>query len=183
MMMTHSFSLDLMTPGAPTRIQVKQGDTMTHSLEISLFAQGEPWPIPGEATPLVRWFALDPESGKSARGIFDTLPNGSNAWNCAENQLDLVLVPQMFALPGIVQADVLFVAGEKTLATANFEFYVNPVPTEGSEPESQSYYKVATLEQINGVIGDFQTRLDAMEQLLANLGHTVLELERIVRPE
>lgn len=174
MMMTHQFTLDLMIPNAPPRIQVKQGDILTHSLEITLLANGEPWLMPVGAVPLVRWFAQDPDSGESARGIFDTLPDGGNAWNWAQNQLDLVLAPQMFALPGIVRADVVFVVGEKTLATVNFEFYVNRAPADGTEPEAQSYYRVATLEQINAAISDFQTRLDAMEQ-------TVFELDQILR--
>ncbi len=180
MLMTHKITLDLLDPGTPPRIQVKQGDTLTRSLEITLFAGGEAWPIPAGVTPMVRWFACDPDTGESARGIFDTLPSGVHAWNCAENQLDLILVPQMFALPGLVQADVAMVQEDKVLATFNFEFYVNRAPADGTEPEAQSYYKVATLEQINAAITALQEWQTGTDELLAHLEHEVYELKRIV---
>lgn len=173
MMLTHNLTLDLLKPETPERIQVKQGDTLTHSLRLLLLADGEAWPIPAEVTPVVRWFAFDPDSGESARGIYDTLPDGTHAWNFAENQLDLLTVPQMFALPGVVQTDVVFVAGEKTLATVNFEFYVNRAPADGTEPEAQSFYQVATLEQINEAF-------TAFGEIISHLEHEILELKEIV---
>ena len=170
MMLVHNLTLDLMDPGTPERIPVKQGDALTHRLTIRLLCGGEAWLIPAGVTPVVRWRACDPLSGGSAQGIFDTLPNGTHAWNCAENQLDLVLVPQMFALPGIVQADVALIQEDKTLATANFEFYVNPAPANGTEPQAQDYYKVATLTQINGA-------LEALEQWRAEADLLLTHLE------
>ena len=184
MMITHKITLDMMKPTLPERIQVKQGDTLSCALEVHLLCNGEPWPVPGDATPLVRWFACDPETGASARGIYDTLPDGSNAWNCAENQLDLVLVPQMFATPGLVQADVALVAENRTLATFNFEFYVNPAPADGTEPEAGNYYKVATWEQVNAQLEQLETTLTGLQaetaEALAQLEHRIFGLERIL---
>ena len=177
MLINHELTLDLRNPTQQERITVKQWDTLTHGLQITLFDNGEPWPIPAEATPVVRWFACDPESGETARGIYDTLPGGGQAWTAAENQLELLTVPQMFVLPGIVQADVAFVAGEKTLATANFEFYVNRAPADGTEPEVQSYYKVATLDQINEAIEAVQRTQAELELQLAHLTDRVAALE------
>jgi hypothetical protein len=177
MMLNHTLILDLMNPATPDRITVKQGDALTHSLTIQLLSEGEAWPIPAGVTPVVRWFAFDPDTGESARGIFDTLPDGSAAWNCAQNQLDLVLVPQMFALPGIVQADVAFTQGDKTLATANFEFYVNRVPVNGTEPRVQDYYKVVSLEQLNEVLAALDTWKAETDRLLAHLEQEVDHLK------
>lgn len=180
MMMEHLFSLDLLNPGLPHRIQVKQGDTMTHSLRINLLSGGEPWLIPAEVIPAVRWSACDPDTGRSARGIYDTLPDGGQAWNYSDNQLNLITIPQMFALPGLVQADVLFRLGSKLLATCNFEFYVNRAPADGTEPEAQSYYKVATLEQINAALADLQAAQANADQRIAQLEHEVYALKEIV---
>lgn len=181
MMLTHNLTLDLLKPEIPARIQVKQGDTLTHSLHLVLLAGGEAWPIPVEATPVVRWFAFDPDSGESARGIYDTLPDGTHAWNFAENQLDLLTVREMFALPGVVQTDVVFVAGEKTLATVTFEFYVNRVPADGTEPEIRSYYKVATLEQINEALALLQEAQADCETALIDLEREIYELKRLLQ--
>ena len=130
MMLHHNFTLDLLQPGTPHRIPVKQGDTLTHSLDILLTANGEPWIFPADTTPVLRWHASDPGSGKYARGIYDTLPDGVHAWTTAENLLNIITVPQMFALPGLVRADVLLIQGEKTLATFNFEVLCKPRPSE-----------------------------------------------------
>lgn len=178
MLITHKIALDMMRPETPPRIHVKQGDAMTRSLEVTLFCDGEPWLIPGNVTPLVRWRACEPGSGEAACGIFDTLPSGGPAWNYSQNQLDLVLVPQMFALPGLVQADVALVNGEKTLATFNFEFYVNQAPANGTEPQAMNYYKVVTLEQINQAIGALQEWQTGADRLLAHLEHEIFELRR-----
>ena len=173
MLITHKFSLDLLVPQTPERIQVKQGDAFSHHLEIQLFSNGEAWPIPGEVIPVVRWCASDPGTGEAAGGIYDTLPNGQHAWNYAENQLDLILAPQMFALPGLVRADVALVQDHRVLGTANFEFYVNQAPATGTEPQAQDYYQVANLEQINAQFIHLKTLIqelrEDMEEALADL--------------
>lgn len=181
MLITHKFSLDLTRPESPRQIQVKQGDAMTHSLEILLFSDGEPWLFPAGVTPLVRWYGCDVGSGQSACGIFDTLPNGSTAWNCSQNQLDLVLPPQMFALPGVVRADVALVQGEKVLGTANFEFYVNQAPVNGTEPQFRDYYKLTTLEEINKAIASLQNQQQAFDQSLAYVERDIQEINEFLR--
>lgn len=169
MFVTHKLSMDLTEKTDTHRIQVKQGDGTSRCLEISMFSGGEAWTIPANVTPLVRWAASDPDTGETASGIFDTLPSGRPAWNCAENQLDLVMVPQMFLLPGLVQCDVVMVQGEKTLATFNFEFYVNRSPVDGIEPKGQDWYKLASLEQINAAIAALQEWQTAAVRTLEEL--------------
>lgn len=180
MQITHKITLDLMHPEVTARIPVKQGDALSRNLEVTLLCDGEPWLIPAEVSPLVRWCACDPATGESAGGIYDTLPNGTHAWNYSQNQLDLLLVPQMFDLPGVVRADVALVQGERVLATFDFEFYVNRSPADGTEPQAQSYYKVASLDQINAAISALQEWQAGADALLANLEHEVFELKRII---
>ncbi len=180
MLINHTITLDLMRPGTPPRIQVKQGDTLTHSLKILLLCDGEPWLAPDDAAPVLRWASNDPGSCQGAHGIYDTLPNGVHAWILTQNQLDFITVPQMFALPGIVQADIVFVQDDKTLATFNFEFYVNPAPADGTEPEAQSYYKVATLDQINSAITALEEWKAHMDQALDYLEREVYHIKDIV---
>ena len=166
MLIEHKFSIDLHDPDVPARIRVKQGDAMTHALMIGLFEDGQPWMIPGDAKPVIRWFACNPTSGETARGIYDTLPNGDSAWNGTQNQLEVLTVPHMFAMPGVVQADVAFVKGDKILATCNFEFCVHHAPADGTEPEAQNFYKVATLEQINQAISDLEQEVSELKQMV-----------------
>ena len=180
MHIAHKLSLDLMEKAAPARIQVKQGDTLSRSLEISLFAGGESWPIPPGVVPQIRWAVSDPVTGETASGIYDTLPGGSPAWNYAENQLDLIPVPQMFALPGLVRCDVMLTQGDKTLATFDFEIYVNRVATAGSKTQVQDWYKLSSLEQINSAIDALQQWQAMMDEQFAYLEHEVFGLKRIL---
>ena len=180
MKIVHKLSLDLLQPDTPARIQVKQGDALARSLEIQLFSGGEPWLIPANVIPLVRWSASDPESGAAVSGVYDSLPDGTHAWNYSHNQIDLLLVPQMFAFPGLVTADVALVQGSKVLSTFVFEFYVNRGAASGISPQIQSYYKIATLEQINTAMDDLQNWRQETDVLLADLEHHVYELNRII---
>ena len=180
MHIAHKLSLDLTEKAAPARIQVKQGDTLSRSLEVSLFADGEAWPIPAGVVPQIRWAVSDPITGQTASGIYDTLPSGAPAWNYTENQLDLIPVPQMFVLPGLVRCDVVLTQGEKTLATFDFEIYVNRVPTDGSKNQVQDWYKLSSLEQLNSAIAALQEWQTTMDAQFANLEHEVFGLKWIL---
>ncbi len=180
MTITHNISLDMARPEAPERFSVKQGDSYSRAVQISLFCDGEPWPIPGDVTPLIRWFACDPDSGATGTGIYDTLPSGNHAWNYTENQLDIILTPEMTALPGLVQADVALVMENRTLATFNFEFYVNPAPADGSEPEASNYYNFSTLGQINDAIAALQSFRDTMQKRMDNADQRIADMEQDV---
>ena len=180
MTITHKISLDMLRPETPERIEVKQGDTYSRALEISLFCGGEPFVPDAEVTPLLRWCASDPDTGESASGICDTLPDGTHIFQICDNQLIAILPPQMLILPGLVQTDLVLVTPEKTLATFNFEFYVIPVPADGTAPEAGSFYKVASLDQINAAITALQTWQTSTDELLAHLEHEVFELKRII---
>jgi hypothetical protein len=180
MIITHTLSLDLMNPQTPQRIHAKQGDMGSRALEILLFSGGEPFPLAEDVNPILRWFACDPDTGKSASGICDTLPDGSHMFQICENQLIAVLPPQMLAQPGLVQADLLLVSPEKTLATFNFEFYVNPAVVTGSSPEAGSFYKLSSLDQINAAIAALQTWQTDTDRLIAHIEQEVFELKRIV---
>ena len=180
MLITHKLSLDLIHPDIPERIHVKQGDALSRELELTLFCDREAWPVPAGVTCLVRWRATDPGTGESTTGIYDTLPGGGNAWTADQNRLNLILVPQMFARPGLVLADVALISGEAVLATFNFEFYVNQSPANGTEPQIQNYYKVASLEQINTAITALEEWQASTTEQLAHLEQEVFWLKDMI---
>ena len=180
MLIVHKLSMDLQEKTAPARIQVKQGDTLSRALEISLFSGGEAWPIPAGVVPRIRWAASDPVTGKTAGGIYDTLPGGVPAWNYTQNQLDLIPVPHMFALPGLVRCDVVLVQGEKTVATFDFEFYVNRAAQEGNIPEVEDWYGQVSPGNSNAAVEALQQWQADMDQRFAQLEHEVFNLKQIL---
>ena len=180
MRIVHKLSMDLQEKKAPARIQVKQGDVLSRTLEITLFSGGEAWPIPAGVVPRIRWSASDPVTGKTAGGIYDTLPGGNPAWIYAQNQLTLIPVPQMFVLPGLVRCDVLLVQGEKALATFDFEFYVNRAAQEGKDPEPQDWYCQGSQGNTDAAVEALQQWQAQMDQRFAQLEHEVFNLKQIL---
>lgn len=157
MQLTHTIDIDLMNPGAPERIQAKQGESLSRRILLRLFADGASWAVPAGASPVIRYHIHDLEGGEDTNGIYDQFSDGSSACLVSENTILLIPLPQMFQKHCIVFLDVALCMDGITLATCNFEFYVNPAPADGTESAVQSYYRVTTLEQIN-------TSLDAMQE-------------------
>lgn len=169
MMITHKIEIDLTNPGPTPRIQVKQGDTLSRRVQIQLFTDGEAWAIPADVKPAVRYHVHDLDGTQDSTGIYDTLPDGSDPFQFTQNNFYLLTVPQMFTQHGIVTTDVVFIQGSSILATANFEFYVNRSPSIGTEAEVQSYYRVATLAQINAELDSLRAELAQLTETIANL--------------
>lgn len=180
MIITHKISLDLLSTNMPERIEMKQGDTYSRALEITLFYGGEPLVLTEDVSPLLRWRVNNPDTGEYTTGICDTLPDGTHMFQISENQLIAILPPQMLSMPGLGRADLLLVYPEKTLATFYFEFYVNPAPVDGTEPDAESFYKLITLDQINAAISALQTWQADMDKNFSNLEHEVFQLKDAV---
>lgn len=171
MKIIHEIGLDLVTQTEVPRIRVKQGDVYTRQVALHLTAGGENWTVPADASVVIRYRVCDPEGGGMVQGIYDTLPDGTAAWEISDNTVTITLVPQMTAAHGTVQADVAFIQGEKILATCNFEIYVNQSPATGAEAEAQSYYNVVTLAQINEQFQDLIYKFEfLMQEKLNNTG-------------
>lgn len=163
MLITHKIDIDLVKPDTPARIQVKQGDTLSRMVEITLYAEGKAWTIPTGVNAVVRYHAHDLDSSNDSKGIYDQLPDGSAACRFSGNVLQMTPVPQMFARHGIVSTDVVFVQEGVILATCSFEFYVNRSPNEGTDPEVQDYYRVVTLEQINAEFDSIYAQIASID--------------------
>ena len=192
MKIVHEISLDLVDQAEVPRIRVKQGDTYTRQVALCLTADGEPWTIPDDASAVIRYRFCGTGPADTAQGIYDTLPDGTLAWEAADNTVTVTLVPQITAQYGTVQADVAFIQGDGILATCNFEIYVNQSPATGAETEAQSYYNVITLDQINAQFQVLTERCQALDQeklnisggdLLGELCMTEHLITRVADPE
>ena len=161
MLMTHEIAIELINPDNTPSIQVKQGDTFSRQIAITLTAAGVPWSVPEGTTALIRYRIHPLDFQGDQPGIYDTLSDGSAAWSISENTVTITLVPQMLACHSLVWTDVVFLREEQILATCNFEIYVNQTPADGVQPQLQSYYRVASLSQINEKFEKLEELLDA----------------------
>lgn len=162
MYINHDISIDMVNPGTAPRVYVKQGDVMSRNVRIHLFENGEPWMIPLDAIPVIRYRVYDPETQTQSTGIFDTVEDESLACVFEGNQMEVMPTGAMLAKPGLVTVDVTLLYEGRQLSTFDFEFYVNRAAADGTESQAQSYYRVTTLDAINA---EFDTLRAAIEAL------------------
>lgn len=173
MNMIHKIQLDMLEQSEIPRIQVKQGDAFTRTVQITLTAGGEAWTIPTGAQVMIRYHAHDPVMAQDANGIYDTL-EGETAWEASENVVTITLAPQMLSEHGLVRADLVFIQGEKLLATATFEIYVNQAVVNDMVPRLADYYGIGGLEQVTAQL---QEELDQLAETTAALQTRLEELD------
>lgn len=115
MTIIHELTLDLQKKGDLRRIDVVQGDAGTRLVELTLLSGGEPWDIPTQALPAVRYLKPDGTSG-----IYDCLPDGTSCFTFSGNVLSLELSPRMLTCAGAVQVQVELSVQEQRIATFAF---------------------------------------------------------------
>ena len=164
MLINHDITLDILTPGPTPRIQVKQGDSFSRNIRIALTENGQPWLIPDGAEAVIRYRAHDPETLTDTSGIFDLLEDGTCAYIYGDNIFEIMPANALMAVPGLVTLDVVFLYGDRTLATFDFEIYVNRAPVSGTTPGSPvgNFYRIANLEQINGEFDKLRAAIEAL---------------------
>lgn len=132
MIITTKFSYDLnpatqdrpcLPPEIPTILAV-EGDTEVHKVEISLYNAGEVWPVPADATVLIGY-----AKGDGTGGTYDSLPDGSLAWQTGENRVTVTLVGQLLATAGPVWLSVALLRGKQKLNIFQKVFQVRPDPS------------------------------------------------------
>ena len=97
MEIVHKLTMDLETKDPTKWLELPQGEVNTRKLRFLLTADGRPWQIPEDAVVLIRFRKPD-----GTEGEYDTLPDGSPAWEIAEDTLTIVLAPQVLTAVGSV---------------------------------------------------------------------------------
>ena len=130
-------------------VNVKQRDKYARKIQVILYASGAPWPIPAGVAAAIRYSKPD-----GTKGLYDQLPDGTQAWSVSENVITITLAPQVLTAAGTVRLDVLLTLGAAELATFDMLVNVLPAPVSDGDLESQDYYNYSTLAEINNAIGD-----------------------------
>ena len=125
----------------PGHICAKQGDTNSRHITLRLYDSGIPWTIPETAVPVIRYQCLP---GGSC-GVYDTLEDGSPAWEFSGNELRVILAPQILAEAGTAMMDVALQDGGSLLATYNIHVHVESSPQEGTALQQSDYFNLAKI--------------------------------------
>lgn len=98
---THKIKMDLLTKQNIQTIHAVHDDTNSRYIEISLFECGIPWKVPENSQIAISYLAAN-----GASGIYDTLPNGADAYIYGENKITIILIPSAL-YPGTTKVTVV----------------------------------------------------------------------------
>lgn len=118
-MVISSISMDLQGCEQRKWIEVVQGDISSRKLKIALFSGKAGWHAPEGTSVLIRY-----KKENGAWGEYDTMPDGSKAWEIVENILTISIAPQMVSTPGRVLLSAVFLNGEAVLNSFSVEIQV-----------------------------------------------------------
>lgn len=141
MKVTTKISVDTTRPNTGARVDAIQWDENTRDVEISLMSGGEPWWPPKDVEISVAYIKPD-----RTKGMYSLLPDGTQATTVCGSTVTVILARQMLAVPGIVNASIVFNnAAMDQLTTFPFTLHVRPSVYSGQEP-SQDYIRLKWLE-------------------------------------
>ena len=133
MIITHKLKpMDLSQKQNTGRVDVVQGDKYSRNIEFTFMYNESAWQIPDGTTAIVRYKKPDATGGN-----YDTLPDGSTAYQINGNVLTVCLAPQVCTVPGIVQLSVGLIQGSAEINTFSINIVVQPNP--GAKYQSEDY--------------------------------------------
>lgn len=126
MNLTSKLILHLDDDRSPPLVPAVQSDT-ARSVEVALYAGGQPWDIPADASASIRYRRADGSGGK-----YDTLPDGSKAWSTDGNTVTIALDAAVLGVPGTATMQIALHSGEEVLSTFSFQIQVQADPSVGT---------------------------------------------------
>ena len=137
MIITHKLKpMDLSQKQNTGRVDVVQGDKYSRNIEFTFMYNESAWQIPDRTTAIVRYKKPDATGGN-----YDTLPDGSTAYQINGNVLTVCLAPQVCTVPGIVQLSVGLIQGSAEINTFSINIVVQPNP--GAIYQSEDYIRLS----------------------------------------
>lgn len=145
MVITHKLEMDLLAPGKSDRIYCVQDDRYSRNVELTLYAGLEPWNIPEGVQVMVRYRKKDRTGGE-----YDTLPDGSRAWDAVKNILTVALAPQVLTVVGPVTLQIVLLKGRSQLSCFAISIMVRPSGREDME-ESSNYVNRMVMGEVEAL--------------------------------
>ena len=166
MIITHKLKpMDLAQKQNTGRVDVVQGDKYSRNIEFTFMYNGVAWQIPDGTTAIVRYKKPDATGGN-----YDTLPDGSTAYQINGNVLTVCLAPQVCTVPGIVQLSVGLIQGSAEINTFSINIVVQPNP--GTIYQSEDYIRLSGAVPNSGWSPNMYLGTDAFGNVIAKEGTT-----------
>lgn len=149
MYVTNEYEIDLSCSPSEREIpeiQAYQGEGLSRKVEFTLKDGDTGWLIPSNVVCMIRFVKPDGHGG-----AYSVLPDNTNAWSVVGNKIVIVLVPQMFDVAGLVEAEAALYWDNKSLTVTNVRIIVDRNP-HITEEVTSDYYNYQNLEQINSAL-------------------------------
>ena len=164
MIITHKLKpMDLAQKQSTGRVDVVQGDKYSRNIEFTFMYNGGAGQIPDGTTAIVRYKKPDATGGN-----YDTLPDGSTAYQINGNVLAVCLAPQVCTVPGIVQLSVGLIQGSAEINTFSINIVVQPNP--GAIYQSEDYIRLSGAVPNSGWPPNMYLGTDAFGNVIAKKG-------------
>lgn len=174
MNIVHKLALDLQMP-VGGKIYVKQGDTMTRSVILSLYDGGTAFNTANAG--IFQIVFLKPDK---TGGVYDTMPDNTTACTVEGNEVTAKLHPQMFTSPGCVQCELRMINEDGSKILSSFSWIIYVEASAESCIKSESYYRFASIASLAATIGDLSllntaskdSLVEAVNDILRDVGKT-----------
>lgn len=150
MLITQKITLDMQRRMNSPPLSAVQGDSNTRAIEATLLDDGTAWEPPEGCTAAISYRKQDGTSG-----LYDKMPDGSEAFSISGNTVTVMLAPQVLTCVGRVNLSILLYEGTAQLATFPLEIRVAGNPSFGGGL-SNDYYNYQTFGELNAAIGNLE---------------------------
>ena len=151
MIVTHKIDMDLLSKNenaAVPQIHAVQGDCNSRRLMLSMRVGQELWLVPQDVTVQMRYRKPD-----GTGGIYDTLPNGIQAWSVQDNLVLVTLAPQILTVAGVVRSQVVLQQKGSLVATFEVQIIVQEDPSVGTlKSEDYTNLRMWMTEQVEDAL-------------------------------
>lgn len=144
MTVNQKITIDLLGGGKQETVHVVQGDAYSRIIALDLRQWRSPWIIPDGVSAIVEYYKPD-----GTKGLYDTLPDGTEAWSAKDNILTVHLAPQMLTATGTVVVQVRMMKENAVLSLFKFHVFVHQKIT-GVESEDYTNWRSAFIPQVLG---------------------------------
>lgn len=149
MLLTKEVTMNLSYRESPVVVDVMQGDS-ARILVIHLVKRETPWILPDNAEIILRYCCAD-----GTGGMYDTLPDGTQACTVDGNTLSITLVSQMCAVAGCTKLQVTIFSDGGQISTFPIEIRVIPqVDAKAAEGEYYNLQKWLDTRDLKGEPGE-----------------------------
>lgn len=137
--------IDLLNRGLPPHVNMSQGDDMSRELQFSLYAGSEPLQIPSSTRVLIEYRRSD---GKG--GIYDTLPNGSQAYSISGETVTISIVSAVTFSAGQTWITIFLRDGPRNLSSFPVIIDVAGIPGYSDDGSGDEYLNIKNFVKATG---------------------------------